>query len=58
MMKKNPGRKQRRRMARLNRREEGRIKSILNEMEQGGHDARSKLRRNLAAQKAWKARAN
>lgn len=55
-MKKNPGRKQRRRLARQNRREEGRTKSILNEMDQGGHDARSKLRRNLSAQKAWGAR--
>lgn len=55
-MKKNPGRKHRRRLARQNRREDGRIKSIMNEMDQGGHDAWSKLRRNLAAKKAWNAR--
>ena len=45
-MKKSAGRKERRRLARNNRREEGRIKSIINEVEQGGHDAIMKLKRN------------
>ena len=56
-MKKNPGRKERRRLARKNRREEGRIKSIINEVEQGGHDAILKMKRNPAAMKAWSKRA-
>lgn len=56
-MKKSAGRKERRRLARNNRREEGRIKSIINEVEQGGHDAITKLKRNPAAMKAWSKRA-
>lgn len=52
-MKKSAGRKHRRRLARNNRREEGRIKSIINEMEQGGHDAIMELKRNPAAMKVW-----
>lgn len=56
-MKKSAGRKERRRLARKNRREEGRINSIINEVEQGGHDAITKLKRNPAAMKAWSKRA-
>lgn len=56
-MKKSAGRKERRRLAGNNRREEGRIKSIINEVEQGGHDAIMKLKRNPAAIKDWSKRA-
>ena len=55
-MEKSAGRKERRRLARNNRREEGRIKSIINEVEQGGHDAILKMKRNPAAMKAWSKR--
>ena len=53
-MEKSAGRKERRRLARNNRR--GRIKSIINEVEQGGHDAILKMKRNPAAMKAWSKR--
>ena len=55
-MKKSAGRKERRRLARKNRREEGRIRKIINEVEQGGRDAILKMKRNPAAMKAWSKR--